>query len=251
MVTQFFKKYILLDYYPTNIYKFYFLASVTDVEKINAETAGPLAQAEALKMDADNAKAAAAAKLATAENVVQFLANSEDAQNIAEGAIASAQRDIASARRDLGQIDTEMEVATRLGQETIQRTEELVKTQNSLQTIYIANENHVKSAQAAAEMAMNKASKANSDLYKLNSDFFDVSARLTEKSGKIGSAKDRAVDLQKRANNLANSASSKLANLQDMEKEYEENQRQLDTLSAQLTQLNCQMQIHLIVSIRI
>ena len=74
-----------------------------------------------------------------------------------------------------------------------------------------------------------------------------MSDSLDQKSGKIGSAKDRALDLHRRANNLANSASSKLANLLDMEKEYEENQRQLDSLSSQLTQLNCKMQIHLMV----
>ena len=222
---------------------------MTDVDKINAETAGPLIQAEDLKRQADKAKTAAAAKLETAENVVKSLADSEDAQNIAETAIASAQRDIATARRDLGQIETEMEAATTLSSETFARTESLLKEQKGLQTIYIANENHVKSAKAAAEMAMNKANKANSDLYKLNTDFFEVSSSLAQKSGKIGSAKDRALDLQKRANNLANSASSKLANLQDMEKEYEENQRQLDTLSSQLTELNCKMQIHLSVFI--
>jgi hypothetical protein len=76
-----------------------------------------------------------------------------------------------------------------------------------------------------------------------------VSDSLDQKSGKIGSAKDRALDLHRRANNLANSASSKLANLLDMEKEYEENQRQLDSLSSQLTQLNCKMQIHLMVKL--
>ena len=96
---------------------------------------------------------------------------------------------------------------------------------------------------------MNKANKASSDLYKLNADFFNVSTSLTAKSDKIGRSKDRALDLQKRANNLANSASSKLASLLDMEKEYEDNQRQLDILSIRLIELNCKMQIHLLVSI--
>ena len=221
--------------------------SVTDVEKINAQTAAPLLQAEELKRMADAAKNEAATKLETAEKVVKSLTDSADAQNVAEQAISSAQSDIAAARRDLGQIETEMEVATQLGEDTIRRTEELVKEQKSLQTIYIANENHVKSAQAAAELARNKAIKASNDLYKLNSDFETVSNSLTEKSATIGSAKDRALSLQKRANNLANSASSKLAKLEDMEKEYEENQRQLDLLSTQLTDLNCNMQIHLMV----
>ena len=222
---------------------------MTDVDKINAETAEPLMKAEELKRNAMEAKKEAEDKLETAQKVVKSLTDSEDAQNIAEAAIQSAQSDIAAARRDLGKIETEMEVATELSTDTFSKTEELLRRQKALQTVYIANENHVKSAQEAAESAMNKAKKASEDLYTLNSDFFQVSESLEQKVGKIGSAKDRALDLHNRANKLANSASSKLAKLLDMEKEYEENQRQLDTLSEQLTELNCKMQIHLTVNI--
>ena len=223
-------------------------ASVTDVDKINEETAGPLAQAEGLKFQADLARTLAAEKLTTAENVTKSLEEAEDAQNDAEAAISSAQADIAAARKDLALIEADMEAATGVSDETFQRTEDLLRRQKSLQTAYIANDNHVKSAQTAAEMAMSKANKANADLYKLNADFFNVSASLAAKSEKIGRSKDRALDLQKRANNLANSASSKLSSLLDMEKEYEDNQRQLDGLSTRLIELNFKMQIHLLVS---
>jgi len=152
-----------------------------------------------------------------------------------------------AARRDLGRIETEMDAATSLSRETFDRTQQLLGQQQALQTIYIANEDHVKNAKTAAEQAMTKADKASKDLYKLNTDFGEVSASLAEKSDKIGSAKNRALDLQRRANNLAHSASSKLTTLQDMEAEYEENQRQLDALSSQLTELNCKMQTHLLV----
>ena len=67
-----------------------------------------------------------------------------------------------------------MEVATELSTDTFARTEKLLTQQKSLQTVYIANENHVKSAQEAAESAMSKANKASADLYTLNSDFFQV-----------------------------------------------------------------------------
>lgn len=188
--------------------------SVTDVDKINARTAEPLMRAEDLKRRANQTKAEAANKLKIAENVVKSLTDSENAQNIAVEAIASAQRDIAAARRDLGQIETEMETATRLSQETFNRTEELLSEQKKLQTVYIANENHVGSAQKAAKKASSNAEEAAQELYVLNRDFGKVSASLKEKSDKIGSAKGRALDLQKRANNLAHSASSKLATLQ-------------------------------------
>merc|ERR1711983_689267 len=214
-------------------------ASVTDVDKINQETATPLRSAEELKMRADQPKKDAEAQLARAENVTKSLGDAEEAQNAAEEAIQSALADIASARKDLGFIQSEMEEATS------DKTNELMEKQRQLQTAFISNENHVKKAQAAAEGAKTQASKANADLYKLNSDFKVVSESLSNKEANIGSAKDKALSLQRRASTLSNSASQKLADLLDMEKQYEKNQKELEELSGTLKGMNCQMQIHL------
>merc|ERR1711988_2071391 len=121
----------------------------------------------------------------------------------------------------------------------------LMEKQKQLQTAFISNENHVKKAQAAAEGAKTQASKANADLYKLNSDFKNVSESLSSKEANIGSAKDRALNLQRRASTLSNSASQKLSDLLDMEKQYEENQRELEELSETLQTMNCEMLVHL------
>merc|ERR1711934_88153 len=173
------------------------------------------------------------------------LGDAEDAQSGAEAAIAAAQKDISEARSDLGFIESEMQDATRISDKTFADTEVLMEKQKALQTAYISNENHVKKAQTVADGAKSLASKANSDLYALNSKFRTVSESLTRKEEKIGSAKDRALGLQRRANKLSNSASQKLADLLDMEKQYEENQKELESLSESLTTMNCQMQIHL------
>merc|ERR1711997_457933 len=159
--------------------------------------------------------------------------------------MGSALADIASARKDLGFIQSEMEEATAVSDSTFDNTNLLMEKQKQLQTAFISNENHVKKAQAAAEGAKTQASKANADLYKLNSDFKVVSESLSNKEANIGSAKDRALSLQRRASTLSNSASQKLADLLDMEKQYEDNQKELEELSETLTQMNCQMQIHL------
>merc|ERR1719507_124744 len=201
--------------------------------------------AEELKMRADQAKKDAEAQLARAENVTKSLGDAEEAQNAAEEAIQSALADIASARGDLGFIRSEMESATMVSDKTFQDTNTLLEKQRQLQTAFISNENHVKKAQAAAEGAKTQASKANADLYKLNSDFKVVSESLSNKEANIGSAKDKALSLQRRASTLSNSASQKLADLLDMEKQYEKNQKELEELSETLTQMNCQMQIHL------
>ena len=220
-------------------------ASVTDVDKINQETATPLRTAEDLKLRADQAKKDAEDQLARAEKVTKSLGDAEAAQNAAEEAIKSALQDIASARKDLGFIQSEMESATEISDQTFDNTNTLVEKQKQLQTAFISNENHVKKAQTAAEGAKSQATKANADLYKLNSDFKIVSESLTTKESTIGSAKDRALSLQKRASTLSKSASQKLADLLDMEKQYEKNQSELEELSETLTGMNCQMQIYL------
>ena len=222
--------------------------AVTDVDKINQETATHLRTAEDLKQRADQAKKDAEAQLKRAENVTKSLGDAEEAQNAAEEAIQSALADIASARKDLGFIQSEMEEATAVSDSTFDNTNLLMEKQKQLQTAFISNENHVKKAQAAAEGAKTQASKANADLYKLNSDFKVVSESLSNKEANIGSAKDRALSLQRRASTLSNSASQKLADLLDMEKQYEKNQKELEELSETLQTMNCQIQIHLKVT---
>merc|ERR1719414_899538 len=180
-------------------------ATVTDVDKINEQTAKPLQTAEDLKLRADAAKTEAMTQLARAENVTKSLGDAEEAQNAAEEAIQSALSDIASARNDLRFIQSEMEEATSVSDATFDNTNELMERQRQLQTAFISNENHVKKAQAAAEGAKTQASKANADLYKLNSDFKIVSESLSNKEENIGSAKDRALSLQRRASTLSNS----------------------------------------------
>ena len=91
--------------------------------------------------------------------------------------------------------------------------QDLAARQKTIQTDFIKNQNHVASAQKAAEDAKKQASKANTELYKLNIGFKNVSVSLESKTESIGSAKDRAVDLQQRANALATSASNQLSNL--------------------------------------
>merc|ERR1712242_411982 len=202
--------------------------AVTDVDKINQETATHLRTAEDLKQRADQAKKDAEAQLKRAENVTKSLGDAEEAQNAAEEAIQSA-----------------LEEATAVSDSTFDSTNLLMEKQKQLQTAFISNENHVKKAQAAAEGAKTQASKANADLYKLNSDFKVVSESLSNKEANIGSAKDKALSLQRRASTLSNSASQKLADLLDMEKQYEKNQKELEELAETLQTMNCQMQIYL------
>jgi hypothetical protein len=62
----------------------------------------------------------------------------------------------------------------------------LAARQKTLQTDFIKNQNHVASAQKAAEDAKKQASKANAELYKLNIGFKNVSVSLDSKTESIG-----------------------------------------------------------------
>jgi len=155
-------------------------SSVTDVDKINKETAAPLARARNLKEKADNARESAATQLALANKVSKSLGEAEEAQNAADEAITSALSSITDARKDLGFIKSEMDDATALSDKTFKDTQALVERQKLLQAAYINNENHVKKAQTTAEAAKLQAKKANTDLYTLNKNYNAVSEDLTE-----------------------------------------------------------------------
>jgi chromosome segregation ATPase len=122
---------------------------------------------------------------------------------------------------------------------------EVKRQQVNLQRDHIKNENRVNYATEAAIKAKAQADNANTELYHLNKGFQNVSEVLAEKTTTIGGAKDLAMDLQKRANDLAGLASNKLSFLSDVESEFEDNERKLNDLSAQLVGLNCNMLIHL------
>ncbi|CAB4063911.1 LAMB1 [Lepeophtheirus salmonis] len=150
-------------------------------------------------------------------------------QNKADIAIQEASEDIIAARSDLEKISDQMETAVGSADASFNGVSELAERQKNLQTVFIQNENHVNSAQNAAIQAKNQADSANAELYQLNKGFKN----------------DKAIDLQRRASELSTSASSKLGNLLDVEKEFERNEETLTQLNAELIRLNCEMMIHL------
>eukprot|EP00094_Tigriopus_californicus_P009037 TCALIF_08711-PA protein Name:"Similar to LanB1 Laminin subunit beta-1 (Drosophila melanogaster)" AED:0.08 eAED:0.08 QI:0/0.86/0.81/1/0.86/0.87/16/623/1807 len=219
--------------------------SVTNVDQILAETADDLNRAQELQRRADFTKQNAEEQLKHAEEVTNFLSQAVEAQNMADISIQSAQEDIDSARKDLSQIASGMDEAIRSVDQSLMDVQDLARRQQSLQTSFIRNAKRVNASRDAATKAKNQASEDNTELYNLNLEFKNVSGSLDAKTNSIGSAKDLAVDLQRRASELATSASNKLTNIQDVEKEFEETERRLQELSSELMALNCEMNIHL------
>ena len=261
------------------------VVGVPDVEQILADTADDLERARALKTRAESVRDEAIAQREVAESVTQSLSEAAVSQDAADIAVTQTRQDIDSVRSDLGQvylfsgifllvfnfflyfqIQNDMNNAVSLADTLVYEVTDLVATQRKLEQNYITNENRVKLATDAAIQAKTQADKANTELYHVNNGYRNVSSRLEIKGQSIGGAKDLALDLQKRANNLANFATNKISVIRgkpmnfyffvfesnlikiffiDIEKEYEDNESELNKLSNQLISLNCEMMIHL------
>ncbi|XP_040566371.1 laminin subunit beta-1 isoform X1 [Lepeophtheirus salmonis] len=221
------------------------ISSVTNVDQILQETEEDLLKAQSLQVRADDTRVRAASQLEEATRVTSSLSNAVEDQNKADIAIQEASEDIIAARSDLEKISDQMETAVGSADASFNGVSELAERQKNLQTVFIQNENHVNSAQNAAIQAKNQADSANAELYQLNKGFKNVSESLRGKMNTIGISKDKAIDLQRRASELSTSASSKLGNLLDVEKEFERNEETLTQLNAELIRLNCEMMIHL------
>jgi len=221
------------------------IVGVPDVDQILADTGDDVINAEKLKNDAEAVKTEAKTQLEIAEKIINELSKAAVSQDAAETAVGQTRTDIDSARTNLGQIQNDMETAVNAADTLVLAVSDLGMKQVNLQRDHIKNENRVNYATEAAMKAKAQADNANTELYHLNNGFKNVSEVLAEKTGTIGGAKDLAMDLQKRANDLAAQASNKLSFLSDVEYEFEENERKLNELSAQLMSLNCNMQLHL------
>jgi coxsackievirus/adenovirus receptor len=220
------------------------IENVADVEGILGDTRADLSRVETLLTTAKEAEQFAGGELEKANKVTDDLSKALEAQNKADVSIQTTQTKIDSARKDLAQIANDMDQATNAADASVDDVRDLTERQTLLQTEYIKNENRVNAAEAAKD-AKAKANQANNDLYLLNTGFKNVTDTLQEKTVTVTGAKDMAMDLQKRANALSNSATNKIANLKDIESEFESNERKLMSLSQELVKLNCEMKIHL------
>jgi predicted nucleic acid-binding Zn-ribbon protein len=219
--------------------------SVANVDQIISDTTADLNRAQAIRDAANQAAAAATDQLRETERITNALSQAEDMQTKANADITGAQAKIDEAKFDLAKIKDSMETATLAADESVLNIAELSDRKNSLQTSFIKNENHANSAQNAAVEAKQQGSKAQMQLFRLNTGFKNVSVLVRTKTALIGSARGKAVDLQRRATVLSNSAANKLANIRDVEKDFESNQLELDRLADELVGLNCEMMIHL------
>ncbi|XP_064483603.1 laminin subunit beta-1-like isoform X2 [Ornithodoros turicata] len=221
------------------------IASLTDIDAILKDTAPDLEKAKQLKGSADRAKAKADKILDTAKEVLRNLDDAEQAQKRAQEAINKARENIVTAQGDLAQIELETSGAQDVANNSLDDVAGLQKRLSELKNLFTKNKLDSEKAASEADAAGRMAEKAQEGAQELEDKYTRAMQALQSKSAASGDVKDRAEKLKERARRLAEDVSTKTGQLQQMEDEFDENEKRLKDYSKILEQLNREMTQHL------
>ncbi|MBN3302105.1 LAMB2 protein, partial [Amia calva] len=216
--------------------------SLSNVDAILEQTNDDVRKAEQLLQEAKKARNRAESVKNTAETVKRALDDARRAQVAAEKAIQRAKEDIGQTENRLTQIQSETDTSEKSLNDAMDRLGTLGRQIDALK-IKRANNSVVASrAEEKATMARDKANEAKqildselTDKYKSVQDLVDMKAK------KVQEAKKKAERLRDKAKQLLTDAQSKLRKLGDLEKDYENNQRTLESKAKQLDGLEDKM----------
>ncbi|XP_066554307.1 laminin subunit beta-2 isoform X2 [Amia ocellicauda] len=216
--------------------------SLSNVDAILEQTNDDVRKAEQLLQEAKKARNRAESVKNTAETVKRALDDARRAQVAAEKAIQRAKEDIGQTENRLTQIQSETDTSEKSLNDAMDRLGTLGRQIDALK-IKRANNSVVASrAEEKATMARDKANEAKqildselTDKYKSVQDLVDMKAK------KVQEAKKKAERLRDKAKQLLTDAHSKLRKLGDLEKDYENNQRTLESKAKQLDGLEDKM----------
>ncbi|RWS26837.1 laminin subunit beta-1-like protein, partial [Leptotrombidium deliense] len=221
------------------------ILSITNIQKILLDTAGDLATANQLRQRADLAKIRADSILNTAKQVIDILQRALEAQQKAEEAIRRATGNIDNTQKDLDLISQETAAAGKVSQGAQQGIADLQKRLDELKKLYTSNELYVEKVVKESELAGTMAKDAENGARNLETKFEDAARQLEEKANVSARVKERAENLKERARLLAENANSKLQDLQEIEDEFDENERKLKSYEKLIDDLNRDMTEHL------
>uniref|UniRef100_A0A1B6DHB4 Laminin subunit beta-2 n=1 Tax=Clastoptera arizonana TaxID=38151 RepID=A0A1B6DHB4_9HEMI len=217
------------------------VSSLTDINKILAETADDLKLAKDYKQKADEAKKDAEHILETAQNVVGALDEAKEAQDKAEVAVQTAKENIDLAKTDLTQITSETAVAQQKANETLTEVNGLQGQVQDLQKTFLKNE---KDAREVADEALSidaDVQKTQNKAKELQNAYREAKDKLNKRSQDSGLARSRAQMLLERANQLSVNTTQKLKELQDAETMYKDQEKLLKSLNDDIEELSARM----------
>ncbi|OAD54662.1 Laminin subunit beta-1 [Eufriesea mexicana] len=222
------------------------VGSLTDSEKILADTKDDLNLAREVKERANRTKENAIEKKVLANKVVILLNDTQRAQDRAQVAIDQAERDVNRAKQDLEEIAEVTKGAQMQANSTTHMVDSLDARLKQLQTQSVRNE-FVLNQEIGVE-ARNVGSeteKVDKKTKKLAMEYRKADESLDLRVNKSKGNILRAKKLLQKASELTADTSTKLKDLDGMESVYRDNERTLSDLMAEVDSLAGEMGKHL------
>ncbi|XP_058129242.1 laminin subunit beta-1 [Anopheles ziemanni] len=213
------------------------VSHLVNVEAIIRNTETDLRRVELLKADAMDKKDRAEKVFSGVLNITKALDDADDAQKKARQSIKQANADIASAKIDLEEIEKETDDAQKRANTTANAVLTLQSRLEQLQKDNILNEHGAQEINNQAEVVKESANNAHERATQLKNDFKTANESLTVQARKSESARERAQNLLNRASKITVDTNTQLAELQNMDEVYKSNEKEIQTLEAELNDL--------------
>ncbi|CAK9826445.1 Laminin subunit beta-1 [Anthophora retusa] len=222
------------------------VGSLTDSEKILADTKDDLLLAENLEKQANRTKEDTIKQQMLANKVIVLLGDAQVAQDRAQVQIDQAERDIGKFEKDLEEISEITKGAQMQANSTTQTVDELDLRMKQLQTQAVKN-NFMLDQKIGAE-AVNvgvNAEDVDNKTKKLATEYRRADELLNTNVNKSEGNILRAKKLLQKASELTADTSTKLKDLDGMESVYKDNERMLSDLMAEVDSLTGEMEKYL------
>uniref|UniRef100_A0A348G671 Laminin subunit beta1 n=1 Tax=Odontomachus monticola TaxID=613454 RepID=A0A348G671_ODOMO len=222
------------------------VGSLTDSEKILADTKDDLQLARELEQRANRAKEIAIEKQDLASKVILLLNDAEEAQEKAQSAIDKAEADVLKSQKDLVDIADVTKSAQIQANNTTQSVEALDIRLKQLQTQSVRNDFVLtKEISVEAKKVAEEAQVIDSKTKKLSEEYKRADESLYQRANKSRGDIQRAKRLLQRASELTADTSTKFKDLDGMESVYRDNERLLKDLMRDVDALTAEMEKHL------
>nr|XP_015203458.1 PREDICTED: laminin subunit beta-2 isoform X1 [Lepisosteus oculatus] len=216
--------------------------SLSNVDAILEQTKDDVRKAEQLLQDARRARNRAETVKNTAETVKTALDDASRAQAEAEKAIQRAKTDLGQTENRLAEIQSETALSENNLKDAMDRLGTLGRQIDALKTKRANNSLVASRAEETATMARDKANEAKQILDgELNDKYKTVQDLVNMKGKTVQDAKKRAEMLRDEAKQLLKDAQDKLRRLGELERNYENNQKTLESKAKQLDGLEEKM----------
>lgn len=222
------------------------VGSLTDSEKILADTKDDLRLAHDLEERANRTKETAFEKQALVNKVNLLLNDAQTAQHLAQNAIDKAEADVSKSQKDLADIADVTKAAQIQANSTTQSVEALDNRLKQLQTQSAKNAFILKEIDVEANKVANEAQAIDIKTKKLSEEYKRADESLNQRVNKSKGDILRAKRLLQRASELTADTSTKSKDLDGMESVYKDNERLLTDLMSDVDALTMEMEKYLV-----